>query len=385
MLPLTNVIAIDDSEEDLASIGKALQQLGIACLLLHYSSGAATHFPVGLRGVRLILLDINLIGGTVPSTSEFGSNPVMFAPILSILNQTLSMDNGPYILMTWSVQSHLHNSLIEFLHVKGKGNIPLPIVSTYLDKSKYLSDGKLEEQGASHLKEDILNRLNEFPKGVALLDWEHRVKNAASDTLAALLDLIPANERLRSLEQEMEQLLTALAQSAVGLKNVERDRLAAVNEALLPILLDRVSQVRIYDSLSKTTWEKAISTPSNKASIDNDRCSKLNTFFHIAFDEPGTDAATRGAVVAPDWLDNREQFNHYFRHTPEELAKQFLGGTVFAGEGKPNEALEFLKRCRWVLLETRPVCDYAQQQPGLLRFILGLETPDARPTGVTSH
>jgi hypothetical protein len=70
------------------------------------------------------------------------------------------------------------------------------------------------------------------------------VLGASAATLSAVIDLATAGVAPQDRDQAIGRLLFRFALEAVGAGNVESDRFRAVNEALLPILADRIASLR---------------------------------------------------------------------------------------------------------------------------------------------
>ncbi len=237
MLPKPGIFAIDDDQSHLDAIAETLNSKGAACLKLLFRGGIQPHSP--LERVRVLFIDLHL------SQAGFLNETQHFSVIGGILQEHINQENGPFVLLLWTQYPESVGRLAEFLSERLQDNphaIPSSVDS--LSKVDYLRDGKVVN--ADGLVQRIVSSIVKVHQIAALMDWERRVINAASDTITAILNLVPPGRRSEAaLVTELGRVLNALAYEAVGPSNVVQNHRAAVNEALVPILYDRVSQVHI--------------------------------------------------------------------------------------------------------------------------------------------
>ena len=62
MFGVTQIVAIDDSKDDLRALVRGLNLLGSACLGIHYSNVPGDMTIVPCPQVRVVITDLNLLG-----------------------------------------------------------------------------------------------------------------------------------------------------------------------------------------------------------------------------------------------------------------------------------------------------------------------------------
>ncbi len=352
MLTAPRVIAIDDDRNHLDGLARALNQYGVACLQFHFTGDTTGIKPC--PNVRVIFADLHLGKGPVSDHSRD------FGIIGGFIEETVK-PSGPYFIVLWTMYPEQADTLQRNLEARIQG-VAKPFAVLPLDKSNHLDEvGNVKS--TEKLVETIAEIAKEQPQITALLNWEDRVLGAAADTVSSVLTLAESGDGAVNQPEEVGRLLARLAAEAVGQEHVEQDRFHAVNEALLPILADRISALRSAAD-DREAWRKAFSEADVSRALSREEAAKLNRSFHVAPSIPGNSGAERGAVVPlPDNLSG-EKFECLYGLTQEVAAKkQFFCRDFLAGD----------EQFRWVLVQSQAACDYAQRQPGSLPFYLGMD------------
>lgn len=362
-LPKPRVVAIDDELHALDAISDALNSTGAACLKLHYSGNIPPE--ISLDQTRVLFMDLHLSGPA-------GTQSQNFSTIGGILRDVLPRENGPFVLIIWTIFPNQVDGLMEFLYERlHETPFAIPAHIATLSKIDHIRENRIVNREG--LIETINNAIEANPHVAALVNWEARATEAASDTIAAVLDLVGPDKRMPGdLRSELERLLNALATVAVGASNVGKDRFAAVNEALVPILYDRISRLKVNTEDEKL-WATAISKPGSNAKLSPSEAAKLNSMLHVEFDTDSATASDRGIVLeCPDELITVERFKEVFGVKPET----FLAGQLGLSHATESD------RFRWVFVQVEAVCDHAQAKPGPLPYLIGVVAPEeamARP------
>ena len=222
------------------------------------------------------------------------------------------------------------------------------------------ADGNIKDD---KLMEEIGDIVRGLPQVGALFDWEGRVLGAAGRTVSSILDLTADGDDGQRAE-EVGRILAQLAVEAVGKDHVQSDRFRAVNDALLPILADRIGTMP-SGQIDEDLWRAALKLPPTPAAQSVEASARLNRLIHIA-DPKGISPTTRGAVVPlPD--SYRADFCDHFGISELDAAtKRFR-----CKEFDPASSCS-----RWVLVQCQAACDYAQSNPGSLPYYLGLDFPE---------
>lgn len=352
MFPSPRVIVIDDERAHLDGLVDGLNRRGVASLPVLFEEG--TQIPP-CPDVRVIFADLHLGPGGLSSSHK---------PDFSTINSLLENDlrpAGPYFIMLWTAYPEQARKLREYLDERLKG-VKKPFDVAPLAKADHLDvDGNVKDE--DKLLAEIDSIAGELPQIGALFDWENRVLRATGDTMSSLLELTSAEEADQRLAK-LKRILATLGIEAVGEKHVKDDRFRAVNEALLPILADRIANPRFIDD-ADAVWTKAFDTESD-AGVSEENAAKLNRFVHLS--DPGSaHGAGRGAVISlPEEI--RTNFEGVF-----DMDQRNVAGDQFrCKDFEPDD-----DRFRWLLVQCQAACDHAQSQPGPLPFHLGLDFPEA--------
>ena len=359
MFTSPRVIAVDDDAGHLSGLTKCLNSHGIACLQIHF-----TNEPIAINAcpdVRVIFADLHLGGGVL------GADPTTDFGVIGDLLENTIRPAGPYFVLLWTMYPTYANALREFLEKRVQG-VTKPFAVIPLAKGDYLDgDGKVTNEDALMAK--ITEISTTLPSIGALFDWEERVLGATGQTVSSILDL-NAGQEGDARVHAVGRVLRMLAIQAVGKNHVDANRFGAVNEALLPILADRItnlSPAQVNDGF----WQAAFEAVGEEARLTLEQAATLNSLVHIAdYDDVGT--SEHGAVIClPEtW---RANYNAIFGIDEECAAREQFRCSNFV----PAD-----DRFRWVLVQCQAACDHAQSHPGPRPWYLGLEFPAAnRRTG----
>ena len=138
-----------------------------------------------------------------------------------------------------------------------------------------------------------------------------------------------------------------------------------MNEALLPILADRIANLRLREG-DEDIWQAALELAGDAQDLSAADTAKLNGLVHIA-DSSNADGSERGVVVLLPALW-RGQFDDTFGIDETSGARDHFRCKDFA----PDD-----NRFHWVLVQCQAACDHAQSHPGTIPWYLGLDLPEA--------
>lgn len=353
MLPSPRIIAIDDEESELNALVNSLNSSGYACLAVKYTAEGVV---CNAGDARVIFFDLHLNGNSnAPRETHFTT-------ILSTLAEIKPA--GPYVIILWTKYSADDEgnpagpALFDYLKERLKGT-PKPYNVLALDKIEYLRSGRVNDVAA------LIGRINEL-LGVdaqirALLSWEKDVLNSASGTVNQLVNLaIDANIPLASV-------LANLASAAVGTKNMEIDPYQAVNEALVPILADRLGGLPATienKDIHSGLWRSAYSEKDLAGGLVESQVRAVNRFVNLSGRVSGYTLADRGAVADLNGIWSRKDFNEYFGLDYSEAINKYYSVI------KANTDLDNIS---WVVCQVRAACDYANDKPVPMPYFIGVE------------
>lgn len=356
-------VVVDDKEEHLLSITKTFQLLGTPCLGVRYDVTEELKKEL-FRGVRCLFMDIHLVDGA--ATTDHRRH---FGVIAGILEDNISESGGPFILVVWTAHPELEDELRRYLDEAIKVDHARPLAVLGLPKDNFinLDDGTIAKP--EELRSAVLDAVVENPQIAALLGWESDVLTAAGDTLAELLKLVPAADRVsKSYPSALDTILSRLAREAVGRPNVEINHRTAITTALAPILADRVINQEVAPETVEL-WKRAVTRYNDDSLQDASReeAGCINRMLHVAI--PGSETilpTAWGAVVdvKEDIWNSDDQLRQLFDGSRSELLEEEFKIKA-ADHGK----------CRPCLVRVGAACDYAQKRRGPLTYLLGLEIP----------
>ena len=91
-----SVIVVDNNETDLQAIASVFNLHGIGCRTIECDG--FNLLPEPLKGIKLAFFDINF--------TDPGDETAILSTLRSVLVSTISKDNGPFVLVFWTTNSH---------------------------------------------------------------------------------------------------------------------------------------------------------------------------------------------------------------------------------------------------------------------------------------
>lgn len=351
MLTAPRIVVIDDEIKHANGLAESLNKVGVACLPIHFQ-GNPDDF-VECPDVRVIFADLNLLGGETVSNTHFST-------IGGLLEESIK-PVGPYFIILWTMYPDQATSLFGYLKERLR-SVPKPIAVSPLDKNDHLN---LDKEGIvkdpSALIKNIENIFEEIPEWCALFDWEQHVIRATGDTVSSILEIVSTDET----DEQPDLLYSVLVQlgiASAGKLHFQKDFFRSVNEALLPILEDRIANLR-KDVNGSKLWQQTLDQSSDHV-LPREIVARLNRMVIFA-ELKSSSEFERGSVVL------------LIESIKNSFCKQF-------GVDEKNAAYQQF-RCnkfqpcnddfRWVLVHVQAACDYAKGHHGLLPCYLGLEFP----------
>ena len=351
MLPAPRIISIDDEPKHLAGLTEGLNRYGAACLPIHFTADT-TNIPT-CPHVRVIFADLHLSGG--PPT-DYAKD---FSMIGGLIEDTIK-PSGPYFIVLWTMYPEQADNLHDYLK-QGLQGVAKPFAVKALDKS-----GHLDANGTVKNPESLVEAIRNVVAGQsslrALLNWEDRTLDSVSATVSSLLEVAEGTPESASGNEELGRLLASLAAASVGRGHVEEDRFRAVNEALLPILADRMAVLRSREH-ERDVWQTAFKVSDTNRGLTLSEAARLNRLLHIAPSVNGGTWSERGTVIDLPRRFSGSRFKRTFGLEQEVAAQKQFGARNFEGDSD---------QLRWVLVQAQAACDYAQTRLALVPFYLGL-------------
>lgn len=352
MLGSAKFIAIDNEQSHLAAITGGLQLIGIPCLGIRYDGNALN--PEHFAGVRVLLLDLHLISGAAATTEA-----AHFALIAALLEDNIGAQGGPFIIVLWTQHPQRAADLIAYLEANIQLPHARPLAVIPMDKTQYIQLATGTVDNPANLTTALTEHLVHNPQIKAILTWEAEVNVAAANTLSSIMRLIPPDKiSANDISQALDDILSTLAEASAGKHRANSDLRGAINGVLAPILSDRLHAM----TGDNEVWTQAITKVGQKQqSLSNENAGSINTMLHVEVAACPPD--TWGAVVRyPDgWARTVKTRNLFGLSYREILSQEFKIAEADMGDCVP------------VLIRVGAACDYAQNKPGPIPFLFGIE------------
>ncbi len=353
----TRVIVVDDDEKEALPMLKGLSKLGISST---YFDGTRTALPLKsqrLVGVRLAILDMDLLDGGVSSDKSKVSTLLMY--VMGILRP----DNGPYGVLVWTKHPELQELFEETMFTEP--NIPNPVFVSRLTKTECK-----DIKGNLNIKlilSKIQTELNSFSPLLLLQVWEensHKAATMVTNALSALTsnDTKSLAEWRSAWNTQFLQLLHAMAEAEAGKQLDANLCLNALYGSLNPLHSDRMesNNSKVNKSLSPYSAE----IMNSSSSKDIRAKAKLNTMLHLAVDE------TKRFYAGNIYLDLSQKWAHV--PSIEEVLDDFMNCKENQKDAY-RAALEPVSKS--VIVEVNASCDHSQNNIRIARFVAGILIP----------
>jgi len=370
MIPrYSRVAAIDDVEDHLQKIVWGLGKAGFCAIPFFFQDGRLENPPEQpLPGIRIVFSDIHLVGGGPNNEKTHAAN------IIQCLKRIVSA--GPYVLIFWS-QFPADGDRIAALIGERAADAKLtpPIGYASIDKNQVFNIpvvGNSDNFDADKLRDLILEMVKPFKTLSIASSWEDRVARAGARTTNRLYEVV---KTAGNPTEEWTALLAYLASEAVGHHVAAGDPVAALDEALLPLLEDQLSLISAEPGASAEDVQplrdlvSADARPGRPASA---AVSHLNTSYLIEELHDGGRALpwSRGTVTElGSGFINSGPFVRAFGHDDAKLIRrEFATRDLEADERRS---------IRLLVVELGPECDHVQAKISTHRYLLALLVPVA--------
>lgn len=353
------IIIVDDQERGLLDLAKKFSEKNLTYKIINYDPNDDIDREA-LTGVRIAFFDINLVSGQFidlnQSSFDYTSDSSLrsaYNALASALQSIISNENGPYVLVFWSLNVKLIDDFIKYVDDR-QLSISKPVKVLGLDKSDVSNiDEKIDE---------ILNS----PSVKLLYGFEYMCEIAATKAIQEIYELIPRSTdkswgQIDSMfEENFKNVFLKLAISSVGENNIEGNLDKAITTSLMPLFTSHMLNQR------NNSWRSLLSTEGAVPQLDeNVRCS-LNTVLHIDREPMHNE---RGAVYEVE-IDPTHYFDDY------DLWIKNVVGLKKTPKNKDIPSIQnIVDQSKLIAVEISASCDYAQNNSRTLKYLLGVKTP----------
>ena len=349
ILQPARVVVIDNKKQHLDALARAIAQLGSACLSFLYKDDyPGSHL---LIGARLIFCDLHLVSDAVTTDKK-----ALYANIASMLQQGISAQHGPYLLIIWSQYGDDLDSLKPYLKSLQPGQRPLDVV--LLDKTKFIDPESGGVRADGGLVKAVEQAIESRPGLAGMLDWEELVANGAALTTSTLWELCKGVDQ-NDPDGVLRNTLGRLARGAAGAKASDHPG-HSMRESLMPLLADRIATA----AMDESRWSEAVQLNGCGPAAPS---PALYTWLH--FEIPSLlPASSRGVASAlPEEWASPEDFKKKFGFSQNDV----LNTCGYRGENLESAAAE----SSWYLVQINAACDDGDEDPGYLPYCLAASVP----------
>jgi len=371
-LRTARVVVVDNDPDEGMAIVAALSTFGAG---ISFFTGELEKLPrKRLTGVRLLVLDMNLLD------IDLGEVRAVLSPLIAFLNKLIAKNSKPFAIIAWT--KHLEY-IEEFKKMLYETRPDLkPFIMFNIQKN----DVKEDDGSGDFDSKKILNRLRKeakswFPFDL-LMDWEQRVHDATTETIAALVNI--AGESTGDWQGEMTKLLSSLTLESGGKRiGKEEGILTCFYDSLNPIHEDFLGSLPIdhtyLTSQSKrlqAAIDKEIGSRNNhkKSLLTGAQCSELNRMLCVAYPKSGEHALRPGNIYLKKGWGNTD-----YPINAQNISHLALGKDMTNRPATAEKWARMIYKCIPACVEITPLCDYSQGKTVYCRLMLGLLVPKAFP------
>ncbi len=371
----TKIVVVDDKQEDVENLLKLLDKKGVP-YNYYFKDANSDNLPDDpLKNVRLLFLDFVLGTDGQPEKTKIST-------LLTVLKKILHVDNGPYIILAWTLHNNGNSKgdlVTPFkLELYKNSDIPKPVAIVDLDKINVMRNLKRIDKKLKKTFDD--GNIFEI-----LLDWESSGRVALADVLKTVNDISLQNmtgtptslDKFSSaLRKSTERNMYQFAASVSGEKNLNSGN-GILIDAQLP--LEGIFQDHLETHIRKATPDlkrlsRKIYTSRKMSKYSALERAQMNTHFLLSQNpevclKPGNIYKT-GSVLSQVHRSSKITFHKRDFYEKGKLTKRSSDTSIDA------KIKELDKKIIPIVIEVTPDCDYVQKNWKGARFIFGILWPN---------
>jgi len=348
------VVIVDDEKDQALPIIKELSKKGIPAVYF----GNVNDLPSdnhGLQGVRLAILDMDLVGGGVSEKTKISA-------LLGYMKKIFSTDNGPYGIIIWTQHVELQKPFED--EVFSSLDIPNPVFTVCISKNN--CQDKKGNFKLSRVSSEINKALKKFSPLLILQKWEETCFLSATQVTNELASLAVQDSTdfdswQRLWNEQFLKLMHTMALAEAGKQLNSTSCLNAFYGSMNPLHADRMESN--IPKLRKSLSTHAVEIMNAEPVVDVKVKAKLNTKLHLAIN--GNGGYYAGNIYTQAELQTR---------IPS--VKMLLGDFVNCNDNQKTQAIKKLAPLtKSIVIEMNAICDHVQNNIRIGRFIAGLIVP----------
>ncbi len=336
--PYSRAIIYDDEPEKIKPLLQLFEKHLVPQLYINFSTPPEERTEdYKLRNIRLVFTDF------IKGNLSAGTNPSQLTDIINAIDSTISKENGPMIIVTWSAHSNQFLGTFK-RELKTAGYIFETIM---LEKQKYIDNPDINV-----LLSDINEKLNSIKNFTSFLDWENQIKTSASKIIEPFMNL---NEGKR------KQIIEHLSKASLG------SAYKTTNENLNKGFYNTMTNL-LYDEIEKSIYVNTSRTSQEDENNIAEDTAYLNTKLMIDKNISGNDSNYPGNVYDYNNFLIKCNTQHDTLHDICGFDIEDLKNSIFRREAISSILNEDLKM---ICIEINPYCDHAQQNIKKAKLISG--------------
>lgn len=367
------IVIVDDQIEQALPLMKYFSKNKVP---FTYFDGSAENLPEqGFDDIRILFLDVNLAGDTIPEHYDFRK-------LQGRVNKLIHIVSHPYLLVIWSRDPKLFDKFevfFEAIKLKDKK----PIATIFLDKINFFGlDGEEKGGNFEDLGSELLRKLDNYPELQCILHWESIVHQATNEIASIFF---PKFGEYESWSEETKKMFTQFSKASLGKYFSDVDAHTRINsafEVIHQVFMDEL-ETRFYKANKKLKLE-GLTIPNTSPNFKINTKLLIQYQDHLNNDYPGS-LIVLNNNDAPTFFSNvvdQEQLNHavckIYDSEQKSVDKKFDELTPNQKKSKcsaykKEKINEYLQK---VQLRIDPLCDYVQKKIQHSKCVDGILIPE---------
>ncbi|MGY5395257.1 hypothetical protein [Acinetobacter sp. NigerLNRRAM0016] len=368
------VVLVDDKFEQAKPLINYLSKNKIP---FTYFDGSFENLPEsGFNDIRLLFLDINLSGDTVPSHQHFRA-------LQTVVDKLINEITHPYLLILWTRDSSILEQFKQDFFNDSTLKKKRPIDILALEKGKFFSlYGDPLEGDSLELEKEFIEKLNEYPELGCIFHWESVVHKVTNEIASMFF---PQFGEYTTWSDETKKMFTQFSKASLGKyfdDAKEETRLNSAFEVIHQVFMDEL-ETQFYKAEKKLILDGLSDIIAPNYSINSKLLIEMND--RVGADYPGSlielkKADTDKSNFLLSVID-KELFENKVGQVYELLAESgekfsALSKSKRSEECKKYRKTEILPYLKIVQLRIDPLCDYVQKKIQHSKCVNGLLVPE---------
>ncbi|MCU4368284.1 hypothetical protein [Acinetobacter courvalinii] len=340
-----------------------------------YFDGNFENLPqTGFDDIRLLFLDINLAGDTVPTHQHFRT-------LQTVVDKLIDKVTHPYLLILWTRDPTILYQFKNEFFTDSTLIKKSPVDILALEKDKFFSySGTPLDGDINELEEELIQKLNSYPELRCILHWESTVHHVTNQIASMFF---PQFSQYETWSDETRKMFIQFSKASLGKYFDDADAETRINsafEVIHQVFMDEL-ETRFYKADKNLILENMKQLPASNFMI-NTRLL-IQNHEHLNIDYPGSLVALNNKKASAFFANVIDQnklkdvVSKYYESLNNK-SKQFSELTE-REQGK--ECSKYKKEkinahLQQVRLRIDPLCDYVQKKIHHSKCVDGILIPE---------